>query len=230
MRGNRAYCASSEPRRPHSGPRILGRTLGSMANLAQRLDPREARDRDRRASQGLQALLELEEPRPRWSTTDRLADPGAHPSNRWREPDVGSASHPRRVAEARLRRRTSLGVADHAASAKAAIAELAYVSAEPHQGLRPSSACNGNRADPHRAALPMAESVLRARDRDPSAGLPRPRHRGRRAAPAAHPAEVPRVLSQLPDPPRARQGRPRTTQGRVHRCREGRRPPDGRRA
>ena len=34
----------------------------------------------------------------------------------------------------------------------------------------------------------------------------------------------------IPNPPRARQGRPRTTQARVHRWREGRRPSDGRRA
>jgi len=75
-----------------------------------------------------------------------------------------------------------------------------------------------------------AHFVRRARDRDPSAGLPRPRHRGRRAAPTAHPADVPRVLPRIPDPPGARQGRPRTTQARVHRWREGHRPPDGRRA
>jgi putative transposase len=67
-------------------------------------------------------------------------------------------------------------------------------------------------------------------DRDPSAGLPQPRHRSLRAAPTAHPAQLPRVLSRLPDPPRARQGRPRTPPTRVHRWRESHRPPDGRRA
>ncbi len=266
------------------------------------LHPREARDRDRLASQGLQALLELEEPKPRRSSTDRRGDPDAHPSNGPREPDLGSASHSRRVAQARLRGRRSHGVTIHAASAKAAVADLACVSPEPHQGprfhrllcrahshvshpvrvprararapthralqrhrgsvravdrpaigqrlplrlgaevrhpgprqdlwreLRSSSACDGNRAGPHRAALPVAESVLRARDRDPSAGLPRSRHRSLRAAPAAYPAEVPRVLSPIPDPPRARQGHPRPPPARVHRWGEGHRPPDGRRA
>ena len=43
-------------------------------------------------------------------------------------------------------------------------------------------------------------------------------------------AEVPRVLSRIPDSPHPRQGRPRTPQARVHRWREGRHPPDGRRA
>ena len=57
------------------------------------------------------------------------------------------------------------------------------------RSLRSSSACAGNRTDPHRAAFPVAESVLRARDWDPSAGMPGPRHRppnGRRTASSLH--------------------------------------------
>ena len=69
-------------------------------------------------------------------STDRCGDPDAHPSNRQREPDLGSASHSRRVAHARLRGRRSHGVAVHAASAKAAVADLACVSAEPRPGPR----------------------------------------------------------------------------------------------
>jgi hypothetical protein len=62
---------------------------------------------------------------------------------------------------------------------------------------------------------PWQNPVLRARDRYPSAGLPRPRHRCLGAAPPTNPAELPRVLSRVPDPPRARQGRPGAPRARV---------------
>ncbi len=52
---------NARPNAP-SGPRILGRASPSVARLADRPDHRETRDRDRLASQGLQALLDLEEP------------------------------------------------------------------------------------------------------------------------------------------------------------------------
>jgi hypothetical protein len=109
---------------------------GLWPDLAQRPHPREARDRDRLASQGLSALLDLEEPAPRRPSPDRSRAPDSHPSNGPREPDVGRASHSRRVAQARLRARRSHGLADHAASAKTVFALLACVSAEPHQGPR----------------------------------------------------------------------------------------------
>ena len=88
------------------------------------------------ASQGLSALLDLEEPKPRRSSTDRCGDPNAHPSNGPREPNLGSASHSRRVAHARLRGRRSYGVAVHAASAKTAVPKLAFVPPQPHPGPR----------------------------------------------------------------------------------------------
>jgi hypothetical protein len=92
-----SHCAAQDqaPQADQSGPRILSPALAFVARLAERLDPREARDRDRLASQGLQALLELEEPKPRRKATDRCRDPDAHPSNRQREPDVGRASRSR---------------------------------------------------------------------------------------------------------------------------------------
>ena len=57
-----------------------------MARLAQRSDHREAPDRDWLASQGLQTLLDLEEPTQRRTSTDRCGAPDAHPSNRQRKP------------------------------------------------------------------------------------------------------------------------------------------------
>ena len=77
------HCAAQDqaPQADQSGPCILGRAVASVARLAERADPRETPDRDRLASQGLQALLELEEPKPRRTSTDRRGDPDAHPSN-----------------------------------------------------------------------------------------------------------------------------------------------------
>ncbi len=74
------HCAAQDqtPQADPSGPRILGRTLPSVARLAERPDHREAPDRDRLASQGLQALLDLEEPKQRRTPTDRCGDPDAH--------------------------------------------------------------------------------------------------------------------------------------------------------
>lgn|GEM_PF-2842334 len=53
------------------------------------------------------------------------------------------------------------------------------------RGLRSSRACDGNRAGADRTPISVAESLLRARGRDPSTGMLGPRHRPRRAARAS---------------------------------------------
>jgi hypothetical protein len=139
---------------------------GLWPDLAQRPHPREARDRDRLASQGLSALLDLEEPAPRRPSPDRSRAPDSHPSNGPREPDVGRASHSRRVAQARLRARRSHGLADHAASAKTVFALLACVSAEPHQGPRfHRLLCRAHRDFSHPVCVSRARAP-RVRPRD----------------------------------------------------------------
>ena len=85
---------------------------------------------------GFKLYCTCEQPQENRTSTDRCGAPNAHPSNRHREPDLGSASRSRRVAHARLRGRRSHGVALHAASAKAAITDLACVSPEPHPSSR----------------------------------------------------------------------------------------------
>jgi hypothetical protein len=52
-----------------------------VARLAKRAAHREAPDRDRLASQGLQALLDLEEPKQRRTSTDRGGQTGEAGSN-----------------------------------------------------------------------------------------------------------------------------------------------------
>src|SRR5215813_12867808 len=105
----------------------------------------------------------------------------------------------------------------------------------PRPHLRTSVPASGGRpGDPrgtHRCPLTLAESVRRACDRLDPPGVPRPRHRAQRAAPAPGPSDVPRVLPSHPVPPRPRPGRagwprrPRAGAGYGHRHPGGRRTP-----
>src|SRR2546422_332525 len=122
--------APAAPLRPR--PRLLGRPRKALARLARHARHRAARDRHSLAPPRLPPLLALAVTSDRTSL-DQSRSANTHPSHRHREPRLGRAANPWRVAQARHRRRPVHGCQVHAAAEQASLADLAHLSAQPYE-------------------------------------------------------------------------------------------------
>src|SRR6266404_1998215 len=110
----------------------LRQQLAILARLARHARHRAARDRHSLAPPRLPPLLALAVTSDRTSL-DQSRSANTHPSHRHREPRLGRAANPWRVAQARHRRRPVHGCQVHAAAEQASLADLAHLSAQPYE-------------------------------------------------------------------------------------------------
>src|SRR3989454_3113130 len=112
--------------------RLLGVALQPLGWMAPGALPRTPRDRNSLAPAGLPRFLDLEVPsRASGSTAGRLGACGSRARHGARESALGSATHSRRIAQARARRLAAQRRPAHAASPEIALADVAHVSPKP---------------------------------------------------------------------------------------------------
>src|SRR5712664_1971334 len=100
--------------------------------MARGAAPRSTRDRDPLAPAGLPRLLELEiTPRTNGSTAGRLGACESRTHHDARESALGRATHPRGIAQARVRGVAAHRCPAHAASPEATLSDLAHLPREP---------------------------------------------------------------------------------------------------
>src|SRR2546422_6881668 len=119
---------------PIRAPRssLLGVALQPLGWMAPGALPRTPRDRNSLAPAGLPRFLDLEVPsRASGSTAGRLGACGSRARHGARESALGSATHSRRIAQARARRLAAQRRPAHAASPEIALADVAHVSPKP---------------------------------------------------------------------------------------------------
>src|ERR1700674_2758203 len=103
--------------------------------MAIRVDYREAGDRHWLASAGIPAVLEVEEPPSLRPPVGVERSRGSHPEDESGQPALGCSAHPWRTVKTRNSDLASDRREVHGPAPKAAVAELADLSGEPHAEL-----------------------------------------------------------------------------------------------
>src|SRR2546425_7723964 len=117
--------------------RLLGVALQPVGWMAPGALPRTPRDRNSLAPAGLPRFLDLEVPsRASGSTADRLGACGSRAHHGARESALGSATHSRRIAQARALRLAAHRRPAHATSPETALADVAHVPPKPSRRPR----------------------------------------------------------------------------------------------
>src|SRR5437588_766104 len=115
---------------------LLGVALQPVASVARVAPPRSPGDRDSLAPAELSRFLDLEvPPRASGQTTGRRGACGSRAYHGAGEPALGCATHPRRIAEARVRRLAAQRGAAYAASPETTIADMEDVPPKPRRRL-----------------------------------------------------------------------------------------------
>jgi len=126
--------------------RTLGAAVEDLGRVGEVARHSEARDRDPLASQGLPALLAMEEPRTR-AAQGLCRDPGLAPADVPGQPALGGTEDSRRASETRHRDQPGRGLQVHGAAAEAALPDLAGIPEEPRPGHRLGRLLHGPHGD-----------------------------------------------------------------------------------